>query len=195
MIWWINYRLCFNDLDLVRVCPDLCSGLYKTERQKDRKTERQKDRETERQDIHFNYQFVTNISVKKYKKVPEQFIYKKLKKSVQHFPNVYKKHDAVEKLLQIFKIERKHPESKLYYQVIGSFVGTGNTDITHGNDFLNAISEYYNTDLYNIPEKSYPIPFYNINMNHNYFFYVYRFTYYDTYNEIVQIDINEYYLL
>jgi hypothetical protein len=142
-----------------------------------------------------NYQFVTNISVKKYKKVPEQFIGEILKKSVERFPIVYKKHDVVEKLLEILKIERKHPESKLYYQVIGSFVGTRNIDITYGNDFLNVISEYYNTNLYNIPENSYPISFYNINLNCDYFFYVYRFTYYNTYNEIVQININEYYFM
>ena len=145
---------------------------------------------------NFNYQFVTNVSVTKYKKVPEQFKGKISKKSVQHFPNVYKKHDAIDTLLEILKIERKHKESKLYYQIIGSFVGTRNRNITYGDDFLNVISEYYNTDLYNIPENSYPISFYNINVNYyNYFFYVYRFTYYNTYNEFVQIDIKEYYLM
>ena len=146
-------------------------------------------------DPSFNFEFLTNVSLIKYKQVPEYFKDKISKKTVEYFPIVYKKNKAINTLLQIFKIERKHPESKLYYQIIGSFVETHNKDISYGDDFLNVIKEYYNINLHNIPKNSYTISFYNTNSNPNYFFYVYRFTYYNTNNVFIRIDINEYYLI
>jgi len=145
--------------------------------------------------VSFNYQFQTNVSITKYKRVPEEFTGKIAKKSVHHFPILYKKHHAINQLLTILKMERKHHQSKLYHQVIGSFVGTLTKNITYGDNFLNVIKEYYNTDLYTIPNNSYPMSFYNMNLNLNYFFYIYRFTYYNTDNDFIQIDINEYYLI
>lgn len=135
-------------------------------------------------EIDFHKEII--VSVKKTREYPKHI-------SLFDFPIVYKKNNAISILLQIFKKEIKHKDSKLYYQTIGSFVETHKKHINYGNDFSDVIREYYNTDIYNIPDNSFTISQNYINYNSYFVFYIYRFTYYNVHNEPIQIDINEYY--